>query len=115
MVVDGRQDEHYFPVVSTYIHLKPAAEKALPEVLAVLKLSGRELEQMPKSAPEKAVLAWWLRQRTTVPMHWVSEHLSMGDFTWISQAIGEVKRQPERKHEQIGGILNQMAHRQTAP
>jgi hypothetical protein len=42
---------------------------------------------MPKSAPEKDVLAWWLRQRTTLSLRWVGEHLVMGHFTWVSQAI----------------------------
>jgi hypothetical protein len=96
-------------------HDQAAAEKALEEALAVLKLSSRELGQMPKSAPEKAVLAWWQRQRTTVPLRWVSEHLAMGHVTRVSQAIGEVQRQPERKHERIKRVLNQMAYRQTAP
>ena len=28
-------------------------------------------DAMPKGAPEKTALAWWLRERTTVPLRWV--------------------------------------------
>ena len=81
----------------------------------MLELSSRELEEMPKSAPEKQVLAWWLRQRTTVSLTWVSEHLAMGHFTRVSQAIGHVKRRPGPKHERIKRLLNQKICQQRAP
>ena len=72
-------------------------------------LSGAELEQMPKSAPEKMVLAWWVRQRTTAPLRWVSDRLAMGHFTRVSQAISQVQRRPARVHEQIQRRLRRAA------
>jgi hypothetical protein len=79
----------------------------------VLELSADALTKMPKSAPEKVVLAWWLRQRTTVPLRWVSERLVMGHFSRVSQAIGQLKRRPGRKHQRLRRIL--MAGQQKPP
>ena len=94
-------------------HDEAAAERALALALGALGLSRAELEQMPKSAPEKLVLAWWLRQRTTAPLRWVSERLAMGHFTRVSQAISQVKRRPGRRHEQIQRRLSRAARKQT--
>jgi hypothetical protein len=59
------------------------------------------MKGLPKSAPEKKVLAWWLRQRTTVSLRWLSDRLAMGHFTRVSQGISVVKRHPDRKLEQL--------------
>ena len=64
-----------------------AAEKALRQAFKALGLDESDLAQMAKSAAEKLVLAWWLRQRTTVGLRWVSERLRMGHFTRVSQAV----------------------------
>jgi hypothetical protein len=84
------------------------------QALERLGLSGADLEQMPKSAPEKRVVAWWLRQRTTVPLRWVSERLAMGHFTRVNQAISQVQRRPTREHERIKRRLSGTARKQTA-
>jgi hypothetical protein len=47
------------------------------------------------------VLAWWLRQRTTVSLRWLGERLGMGHYTRVSQAIGMVKRNRDRKLERL--------------
>jgi hypothetical protein len=86
----------------------------LGQALGALGLSGVDLEQMPKSAPAKMVLAWWLRQWTTVPLRWVSERLAMGHFTRVSQAISVVQRRPARKHEQIKRQRSRAARNQAA-
>jgi hypothetical protein len=90
-----------------------AADKVLQQALGVPGLSESQLAQNPKSAPEKAVLAWWLRQRTTVPLRWVSEHLAMGHFTRVSQTIDQVQRRPGRKQAQIKRLLNGPADQET--
>ena len=53
------------------------------------------------SAPEKVALAWWLRRRTTVSLRWVSERLSMGHYTRVTQAVSRAERRPGRKLNQI--------------
>ena len=42
-------------------------------------------------------------------------HLAMGHFTRVSQAIGQVKRRPGRKHERTKRLLSQGALQQTTP
>jgi hypothetical protein len=49
-------------------HNEAAAGRLLAESLAVVGLSGAALGELPRSAPEKQVLAWWLRERTTVSL-----------------------------------------------
>jgi REP element-mobilizing transposase RayT len=94
-------------------HDEAAAERALREALAVLGLSVGELGERPKGAPEKAVLAWWLRRRTTVSLRWVSERLAMGHFTRVSQAIGQFQRRPVRRQGQLKRLL--VASQQIGP
>jgi hypothetical protein len=65
--------------------------------LRALGLSVAKLEKLPKSTPEKAVLAWWLRDGTTVSLRWLSERLAMGHWTRVSQAVGRLKRRPSHK------------------
>ena len=62
-------------------------------------LSGAVLGELPRSAPEKQVLAWWLRERTTVSLRWLNERLAMGHYTRVSQAVGQVKREPDRRQK----------------
>jgi hypothetical protein len=57
------------------------------------------LGKLPRSAPEKRVLAWWLREGTTVSSAWLSERLAMGHYTRVSQAVGQVKREPDRQQK----------------
>jgi hypothetical protein len=53
-------------------HDEAAAAEALESGLAELGLSPKRVGQMPKSAPEKMVLAWWLRRIATVSLRWLS-------------------------------------------
>ena len=66
------------------------------------------MKALPKSAPEKRVLAWWLRQRTTVSLGWLGERLGMGHYTRVSQGIGMVKRNRDRKLERLRRKLIQL-------
>ena len=59
-------------------------------------LAKRRWNGLSKGAAEKVVLAWWLRQRTTVSLRWVSERLGMGHYTRVTQAISRMNRRPGR-------------------
>ena len=48
-------------------------------------LMGKPLKKVPKGAPEKTVLAWWLRERTVVSLR------------WVGQAVSRMKLKPARK------------------
>ena len=58
----------------------------------------------------KVVLAWWLRQRTTVLLRWVSERLGMGQYTRVSQAVCRMKRKPGRKLRRVREVLLAAEH-----
>ena len=60
-------------------------------------LSEAALVRLSKGAAPKVVLAWWLRQRTAVPLRWVSERLAMGHYTRVMQAVTRMNRQPGRR------------------
>jgi REP element-mobilizing transposase RayT len=102
--IEGRQRESHSGEARA-AHDEAAAAAILAQGLGVLGLSAAELKQKPKGAAEKAVLAWWLRQRTTVSLRWLSEHLAMGHLTRVSQAVAQVKRCPGRAQAKIKRLL----------
>ena len=73
-----------------------------------LGLKAEELQALPKGAAEKAVLAWWLRQRTTVTLRWMSQRLDMGHDTRVTQAVSWVARRPARKMAALGDRLRRL-------
>ena len=95
-VVRGRRRESHSGAART-AHDEAAVERAFKLALRVFGLSEETMKALPKSAPEKQVLAWWLRQRTTVSLGWLGERLGMGHYTRVSQGIGMVKRNRDRK------------------
>jgi hypothetical protein len=54
---------------------------------------------------EKQVLAWWMRQRTTVGRRWVSERLGMGEASGVSKAIRRVKESGQVELNRIKGFI----------
>ena len=82
-------------------HDENAAENQLRAGFKALGLKEQALSSLPKGAPEKLVLAWWLRQQTTVPLRWVSERLKMGHYTRVTQALSRMERRPGRKLKQL--------------
>ena len=71
----------------------------------MLGIGSDELPRMARTAPEKVALAWWLRQRTTVSLRWVSERLGMGHSTRVTQAVNRTNRKPGRKLRRVREIL----------
>lgn len=82
-------------------HDEAAAGIYLKKAMRTLELSEESLKALPKGSPEKAVLAWWLREHTTVPLRWVSDRLQMGHYTRVTQAIGRVARKPTREQKRL--------------
>ncbi len=82
-------------------HDEAAAERELERAFRVLGLKEQSVAGLSGSAPEKVVLAWWLRRRTTVSLRWVSERLCMGHYTRVTQAVSRAERRPGRKLNQI--------------
>jgi putative transposase len=99
-VMKGRRRESHSGEAKA-AHDAAAAEQELQRALRALGLNEVGVERMPKGAPEKVVLAWWLRRRTTVSLRWVSERLGMGHYTRVTQAINRAGRRPGWKLNRI--------------
>jgi REP element-mobilizing transposase RayT len=82
-------------------HGEAGAQKLLAEGLAALGLRQSKLEAMPKGAPEKTVLAWWLRAGTTMSLRWIGERLGMGHYTRVTQAVSRMSRKPGKRLEEL--------------
>jgi putative transposase len=82
-------------------HDETAAGINLNKAMRILGLNEESLTELPKGSPEKAVLAWWLRENTTVTLRWVSHRLQMGHYTRVTQAISRVARRPNRKQKHL--------------
>jgi hypothetical protein len=92
-----RRESHSGP--ARRAHDEQAAEVLLQRGLRLLGLS--EMKARPKGAREKVALAWWLRERTTVSLRWVSERLEMGHYSRVSQAVSRMARRPSRQLAQL--------------
>ena len=107
MLVAGKRRESHSGGAKR-AHGEAAAKAQLALGLAALGVGLQELRQRPKNAPEKTVLAWWLRGRTTVSLRWVSAALEMGHYTRVTQAVSRLGRKPGRKLEKLKRQLLQL-------
>jgi hypothetical protein len=82
-------------------HDAAAAERALALAIQRLGMAPEALPRLPRAAAEKVVLAWWLRQHTTVPLKWVSHRLAMGHYSRVTQAVSRMRRRPGAKLEKF--------------
>ncbi len=98
--MQGRRRESHSGLAKV-AHDRAAAEQRLKQALEILGLDERFLEQMAKGCAEKVVLAWWLRENTTVTLRWVAERLGMGHYTRVTKAISRMVRRPGKKLEKI--------------
>ena len=74
--VQGRRREsHSGPAREA--HDQAAAERKLDQAMEILGLDQESLKELPKGSPEKLVLAWWLRENTTVTLRWVCERVTV--------------------------------------
>jgi putative transposase len=72
-------------------HDERAAERIVKECMKKLELGNTEMRKLAKGAPEKLVMAWRLRQVTTVSRQWVADRLYMGHVTRVTMAVSEVR------------------------
>jgi len=82
-------------------HGQTEAERLLAAGLRVLGVEAGELAEFPKGMAEKRVLAWWLRQRTTVGRRWIGERLGMGDESGVSKSIRLVREGRDAELERM--------------
>ena len=95
-IVAGKQRESHSGGAKR-AHGEAAAQALLARGLAALGMKTQDLGKLPKGAPEKTVLAWWLRERTVVSLRWIGQRLGMGHYSRVTQAVGRMKSKPGRK------------------
>ena len=78
------------------MHDEQAAEEILQETFKILEIDDSELDRLMKSAPEKQVVAWLLKTRTSVSNAWIAERLSMGHQSAVNNAVRAVQN-PKQK------------------
>lgn len=105
-----RRESHSGPAIRA--HDEAAAEKTLIKAVRALGLNEESLKALPRGSPEKAVLAWWLRENMTVTTRWVSQRLEMGHYTRVTQAISRVSRRPNREHKKLKRKLSDLTNEQ---
>jgi hypothetical protein len=92
----GRQ-RHSHSGAARSAHDEHEASRLLQLGMKELGLPAADLVKLRKNAPEKVVLAWWLRRQTTVSLSWVAKRLHMGHYTSVTQAVSRMNRRPGRK------------------
>jgi len=78
--LEGRRKESHSGAAKAG-HSEGAAGRLLEEGLAALALSPGDLARRPKVTAEKAALAAWLRERTTVSLRWLAARMELGHYT----------------------------------
>jgi hypothetical protein len=78
-------------------HGEREAARMLAQGKAALGWRAEDLARAPKNLLEKQVLAWWLRQRTTVSRRWISQRLGMGEESGVTRAVRKVKTVQDAK------------------
>jgi len=76
-ILEGKRRES-FSGEGPRMHDEKEAERWLDRGLEVLHLEKSALREMKKGAPEKAAIAWLIRNRTIVGNRWISERLHTG-------------------------------------
>ncbi len=73
------------------MHNERESLRLLSTGLKQLGLTRKSLESLPKGAPEKMSLVWYIRSKTTVSNDWLSEHIFCGHPNNIPRSINAVK------------------------
>jgi hypothetical protein len=90
-------------------HGEQAAEKLLQAGLVALGLTAGELVLGPKVTAEKAALAQWVREPTTVSLRWVSTRLEMGHYTNAGRGPRKMSAGGVRKARKARSKLDTLA------
>jgi len=105
-VAGRKRESHSGP--AKVAHDEAGAEQLLEAGLRAMGLSEAALAGLSKGAAAKVVLAWWLRERTAVPLRWVSERLAMGHYTRVTQAVSRMQRRPGRELQRLRRKLERL-------
>lgn len=89
-------------------HDEAAAETLLSKGMVGIGMAKADFTHLPKGAPEKQALAWWLRKRTVVSRGWISRRLHMGDESRVTQAVAANHRTKDRRALKLQQSLDRL-------
>ncbi len=70
-----------------------------------LSLTEKSLESLPKGAPEKKILAWYIRNQTTVSNEWLAVRLKSGHSANISRLVNSVNDKKNKEIQRLKRVL----------
>ncbi len=76
-------------------HAVTDAGAILKAGLGCFELAREDLPRLRKNDPRKALLAFLIKDRTSVPQSWLVGQLSMGTKPYVSRLAGEVRKRIE--------------------
>lgn len=82
-------------------HNEREAQRLLSAGLKKLSLTNRSLESLAKGAPEKKVLVWYIRSKTTVTNDWLSEHVHCGHPANVPRCMNAVKEKKDKAIQRL--------------
>ena len=93
-VLDGCRRDSYSGE-EVVLHDEREAQRLLAEGLMKLKLDADELPALKKGDARKKVVAWVIRNKTSVRNEWIVRHLHMGRASNLSRYVKEVDQAQE--------------------
>ncbi len=90
-LLKGKQ-RNSFGGAEVRLHDEAEADRILFAGLRCLGLDAERLNNLPKGAPEKAVLAWILRKRTIARRSWIAQRLCMGEESRVTKLVRDVEK-----------------------
>jgi putative transposase len=90
-------------------HDERMAELLLIDGMERLRVDASRMQSLPKGALEKRVLAWWLRQKTTISRRWIKDKLGMGDESRVTQAVRTVTTAQQGDLQRMKDLLTREA------
>jgi len=86
-------------------HDEAEAQRLLVLGLNVLGLNEADLPMMKKGTPQKKVIAWLIRNNTSVKNDWICEKLSMGRGSNLARHIRDVKESHDPDIMKMRGMM----------
>ena len=95
-VLKKKRNRSYRASLESRAHGEREARRLLDQGLAAAGLKAQDLANIRGSDTRKVAIARVIRQRTTVRMNWIAEHLCMRSAGNVSQ---QLSRKPNPAHE----------------
>jgi len=91
------------------MHNERSAEQWVQKAYKIIDMNDSKLLEMKKSDSRKQVIAWLLKEKTSVSNTWIADRLRMGHYTAVNNAVYSVRQGKQQKiksiHRKIEDVL----------